>query len=342
MSIFRAKKIETEISGLKKAATGFDLSVAENLELKARVMAAVRLVPQDTVSLAKRGKIQIKSRMWLPKLAFSVLAGVGLLGGTVFASGYSLPGDVLYPLKKAKEKLELQLAPAGRPKALVLVKQAEERLRELSDIKSIPTQADNAEKLSKQKQAARAQAGIEISAAVETLTQVKKDLEDKGNTQAAESVNTTIVRLVAKAKTEDVDVEDRVRVSDEKREKEENRPEQGEKDKEKENQIKRTEGEVKGLRHKAGDPDFSPKQQSRNQEVVVPKILAPKLTASSAVSGLLPEVLPQGQVLGASTSTGEGSVSLPENLSATTTRSQGKNGEGTREHESEPEPKLEP
>lgn len=340
MSIFRAKKLEKELSGLKNTAARLDMSAAENLELKTRIMAAIRLVPQDSASVAKQERFSKKSRMWLPKLAFSVLAGVVFLGGTVFASGYSLPGDVLYPVKKAKEKLELQLTPAGQPKALIMAKQAEERLHEFSDIKSIPTQPGNAEKLSKQKEEARAQASIGVSTAVESLTQVKKDLEDKGNAQAAENVNTAIARLVARAKTEDIDIEDRVGVSNEKQEKEEDKQKDDRKDKEGQEKGKRPEGEVRGLRHKAGDPD--PRQQSRSQEATVPKILTPSLTASSGVSNL-PNVLPQGQVLGASTSTGEGSVLQPQAPSATTTQSQEKEGgTETRKHESEPESKLAP
>ncbi len=340
MSIFRAKKLEKELSGLRNTAAGLDMSAAENLELKTRVMAAIRLVPQDSAYVAKQEKVSAKNRIWLPKLAFSVLAGVVFLSGTVFASGYSLPGDVLYPVKKAKEKLELQLTPAGQPKALIMAKQAEERLHELSDIKSIPAQPGNAEKLSKQKEEARVQANIEVSTAVESLTQVKKDLEDKGNAQAAENVNTAIVRLVAKAKTEDIEVEDRIGVSNEKQEKAEDRPQEDQKDKEGQEKGKRPEGEVRGLRHKAGDPD--PRQQSRSQEATVPKVLTPSLTASSGVTNL-PNVLPQGQVLGASTSTGEGSVLLPQAPSATTTQSQEKEEETEAgKHESEPESKLEP
>jgi len=316
MSIFRAKKTDQEIFRLKKAASGFDLPAKRNLEIKARVMSAIKLVPQDSAVSSAMGKNFAKNPLWLPKLAFSVLAGVGLLGSTVFASSYSLPGDVLYPVKKAKEKLELQLAPAGRPKALVLVKQAEERLHELSDIKAIPTQPGNTEKLSKQKEEARVQANIQVSTAVESLAQVKKDLEDKGNTQAAESVNSTIVNLVARAKTEDVEVEDRIGASGEKQEKAEERQQDSPKEKEGQEKVKRPEGEVRGLRHKAGDPDSG--KQSRSQEVTLPKVLMPSLTASSGVTSL-PNVLPQGQVLGASTTT---STSIEPQHSSSTSPSE--------------------
>jgi hypothetical protein len=63
--------------------------------------------------------------------ALSVLIVLGLAGGASHASKASIPGDTLYPVKTAVEKMEKTLASPGEQKTQVLKSHAQSRLKEV-------------------------------------------------------------------------------------------------------------------------------------------------------------------------------------------------------------------
>ena len=73
----------------------------------------------------------------LAKLAFSTFVLVALSGtGIVLASQKSQPGDMLYPVKKTSEKIQLSLTRNPTVKTLLHINNAEKRINELE--KTIP------------------------------------------------------------------------------------------------------------------------------------------------------------------------------------------------------------
>ena len=268
------------------------MSESRNRELKSKVMAEIRFVPQVQPAAVRPA---FARGWWLRRLAFSTLVGVGVVGGTVFASAHALPGDLLYPVKIAKEKVELSLAPKGEPKALIMAKQAEERLSELSGLKAeAPAVTQPASQTDKERRQAEYEASVQVRGAVNSLTQVKQDLEDKGNTTAAASVNNALTRLVEKAKSQDIELEEKVGTVP--REQESANPEKPEQE-----NHQRPEGEVKGIRHKPTDPSPNPVRKNRGLEAALPGLTGPDARTTSS-----PPALPIGQVLGASTTSPEG------------------------------------
>jgi hypothetical protein len=73
----------------------------------------------------------------------AVLALVAAGGGTVAAASGSLPGDVLYPVKTATEKVERFLSFGDEAKASFHIKMAERRLEEIESLieksRTVPT-----------------------------------------------------------------------------------------------------------------------------------------------------------------------------------------------------------
>ncbi len=304
--MFNRKNHHSQIKELRRLAQGFALPESRNRELKSKVMAEIRFMPQ--VQPAAEPPAFARG-WWLRRLAFSTLVGVGVVGGTVFASAHALPGDLLYPVKIAKEKVELSLAPKGEPKALIMAKQAEERLSELSGLKAeAPAATQPASPTDKERQQAEHEASVQVRGAVNSLTQVKQDLEDKGNTTAAASVNNVLTRLVEKAKSQDIELEGTVGAVP--RDQEKASPEKSEQE-----NNQHPEGEVKGLRHKPTDPNPSPVRKGSGLEAVLPGLANPDIEPTSSAP-----VLPIGQVLGASTtSPGGGGVYATSTDAGTTT-----------------------
>lgn len=72
--------------------------------------------------------------------SFAVLI-LAVLSGTAYASGSSIPGDTLYPVKRAVEGARLSFASTAESKAKLQVQFTEERIRELDTIetKSVET-----------------------------------------------------------------------------------------------------------------------------------------------------------------------------------------------------------
>jgi len=129
------------------------------------------------------------------RYVLSTIVGIAIVGGTAFASQNSKPGDVLFPVKKATEQVQVSLTANETSKAQLQAKFAQERLDELNEIeKQDETQAGQPAASSD----AQTQAKTEVSNAITQLTQVQADLQAKGDVQAAAAIGDTIARLKAK------------------------------------------------------------------------------------------------------------------------------------------------
>ena len=300
MKIFNRSQSQPESSGKQKAARLLDLAPGRQEAIRSKVLAAIQIVPQ--VMSGQELQPRPRNLIWLPRLGMAVLVGVCILGGTVYASGRALPGDVLYPVKLAKERVELGLAAQGEPKALVVAKHAEERLSELSTLKAEDHKAASGtgNQAVKERQEAQREADTQVRSAISTLTEVKKELESQGNQTAAASVNGALTRLVAKAKSEDIEIEKETGTAV----KHESKEDAETPDKPEVEEPKRPKGEVKGLRHKAEGGTQPTAGQTQNPGTP-PLPVSDKSSVGSTTTSSLPILSndsPLGQVLGISTS----------------------------------------
>lgn len=151
------------------------------------------------------------------RYVISVLVGLSLFGGTAFASTAAKPGDLLYPVKMIKEKVQLSVAVSEQSKVQLQAKFAEERLKELAELK-VKTQTQNSttatstvneknEHDNKIEEEAKVHTQTDVNNAIEVLTQVKAKLEAKGNTQAAAALGENIIRLQTGALSQNLKLE---------------------------------------------------------------------------------------------------------------------------------------
>lgn len=128
--IFNSKKINQkfarEIKALGSLNNSKDALRQEELaEVKQRVLELIsKQAGADSYSLTEKAHNIIR-------YAVSALVGLSLIGGTAFASGGSIPGDLLYPVKIAAEKVQLGLATSDESKVNLQAKFAQVRLDEL-------------------------------------------------------------------------------------------------------------------------------------------------------------------------------------------------------------------
>lgn len=119
--------------------------------------------------------------------------------GTVFASNDALPGEGLYPLKRAVERAQVSLALTDGSRAEIEFEHATERLREVTALRQregASTDETEQVKLRERVQAASDDTSIEIEQAFLSLSRVHASLSEKGNTQAASAIEDNINRLV--------------------------------------------------------------------------------------------------------------------------------------------------
>jgi cytochrome b involved in lipid metabolism len=152
------------------------------------------------------------------KYIISILVGLSLVGGTAFASSGSKPGDLLYPIKRAKEKVQLTVAASSESKANLQASFAQERLSELEKLEaknksvhtnSTSTRVSNSQINNDEGQETefKAEAKVEVQNAVSVLQKLKIDLENKGNTEGAKAVAKNISRLQSRAKDHNIKIE---------------------------------------------------------------------------------------------------------------------------------------
>lgn len=170
------------------------------------------------------------------RYAVSVLLGLSLVGGTSFAaSGSALPGDFLYPIKLAKEKVQLSLAGSAESKALLKARFAANRLTELKDLSGedldaskIEGEQQNGASLNGQvfinstttasgtpdasgngniKSRAKKEAQAEVKDALDGLKLLKNKFKLEGDDRAAAGVSGDILNLQREAASANIGIE---------------------------------------------------------------------------------------------------------------------------------------
>ena len=180
-------------------------SIGDKVAVWARVQNHIR---------EKRVTAEEKSRGWVftPSLQFGRMAVVALVvllaltivGGAASASKGSLPGQTLYPVKRAVEKVEVALATSDEGKVKILSNHAKRRLQEVttlvSENQSTEVVAETLEDLKlATRQVITAASGSnpqllnDARALVEEQEKVLTSFEDKVDQKLKEAVAETIV-----------------------------------------------------------------------------------------------------------------------------------------------------
>lgn len=198
--MFNTQKYDKEIGLLQ--ATAHDAASLHPLrreQIKQEVMQSITHTSQTGMVTQS---LPLKSRRWVQALA-SVFGSLALLGGTAFAAQESLPGDALYPVKRAAEKVQLAVTLSETAKAELKLRQAEERLDELGQIKAKAEAIATAEGGT-----ARAEASLDVSAESRTIIEIEQALDsatkvevkvESNNPEAAKKVKEHAARLRAQA-----------------------------------------------------------------------------------------------------------------------------------------------
>lgn len=220
--IWNKEKFVKEIKALLKlVGSGDELSMAELQNIRQKVLLSTRT---ETMSEVYRYSWTERKEQ-IMRYVISVLVGLSLFGGTAFASNSAKPGDLLYPVKRVKEKVQLSVAVSEQSKASLQAKFAEERLEELSELKiqsaaqatvastSPVVTTTLAGKKEKNNDAEHVEADARVSAqadvnnALEALQKVKSKLEAKGNARAAAVIGDNIARLRINAEKQNLKIE---------------------------------------------------------------------------------------------------------------------------------------
>ena len=101
--LFNLNKFNKEIKAVAALKEMPDLlSVADKDRIKQKILEAIKNpVPVKAGILSWREKLFKVGKYLVP-----TVLGLSLIGGTAFAAGSSKPGDILYPVKIATEKVQ--------------------------------------------------------------------------------------------------------------------------------------------------------------------------------------------------------------------------------------------
>lgn len=222
------KKFNKEIRDLrrlKQAQPDEPLTLERAEVIKHKVLTAIAQEPQPALAEASlKTRLADTSQRFI-RFVVSVLLGLSLVGGSAFASDSAKPGEVLYPIKRFKEKVELGLALSEQGKAGLEAKFAQERLTELQEISvekyqaiikttedaggdlhqatSTTTKIDDDRKHKLEVQV-RQDAAAAVTDAMHALEKVQTKLKAKGDNRGADSVNNDILNLKGHAKEQHV------------------------------------------------------------------------------------------------------------------------------------------
>lgn len=110
-------------------ATRQAIAIQPRAEFKARARYQFRSALQEVASQRRRPFLG-----WLPRWATVVAVVLGVLmmgGGTIAAASYSMPDNLLYPVKLATEQVQLALTPSDIGKARLYAKFVDRRVAEI-------------------------------------------------------------------------------------------------------------------------------------------------------------------------------------------------------------------
>lgn len=134
-------------------------------------------------------------------------------GGTVAASNSAVPGDALFGIDRAVERVELALAGSG--KAEIKLKHANERLEEVEKLieknrvsarASSTATSTNATTTATTTPKSNGRVVVGVNVALDFLNDVAQDLSASGNAEAAAEVNALVDRLESMINAQDVRV----------------------------------------------------------------------------------------------------------------------------------------
>lgn len=183
--MWSTKKFNKEIGLLRQLSAADDLPTARKAQLK---QVLLQRLSTETRQSSQRYIQQERGQTFMRYL-IATLLGLSLVGGTAFASNSAKPGDLLFPVKKAREQLEVTFATSDQAKANLQSQFAEERVNELLEVQAHASSTAPSTQVAAQ---------TEASSAIDTLLHVQADLQAKGNTTAAAALGETIARLQAK------------------------------------------------------------------------------------------------------------------------------------------------
>jgi len=221
-NIFNKKELRQEPKKYIHALEREDLLSAEEFaNLKSNVLHAISdTVPEDVTARYRYEEAVVSRSFWNWHLvkswqyALAIFVGISLVGGTVFASNASIPGDFLYPVKIATETVVLKLAVTPVAKTQLKAQFAEDRIAELqklsakSVVASSQSSTDSNQKSSTANQAqillqakAKIDAANQVNQALTALQQQQKTLTAKGDIKTATDFSNRISNLQKQAKS---------------------------------------------------------------------------------------------------------------------------------------------
>ncbi len=213
--IWNKEKFNKEIKALPLLVGKEDVLTATELQnIRRKVLISLR--SETNPDLVRYSWVERKDKIM--RYVISVLVGLSLFGGTAFASTSAKPGDLLYPVKRVTEKVQLTVAVNQQSKAQLQAKFAQERLQELDELKveneaSVSTTATSSPERKRNQdhdrveEEARINTQADVSSAVEALKQAQAKLEARGNAQAAAIINQNILKLQSGALSRNIKLE---------------------------------------------------------------------------------------------------------------------------------------
>lgn len=226
------KKFEAEINALPELLRGDVLSADRQAAIKDKVLLAIKNPPAAPFP-AVFWKVRYHKAV---RYGVTILLGLSLVGGTSFAaSGSTLPGDFLYPVKLAKEKVQLGLTVGQESKAKLKAKFAENRLSELHALTTttdketgvsaeagsvaqssnktntasgtLPSSSDEKHGVSGNiKLKAQLEARTEVNDALGELNKLNVKFKAQGNSRGAAGISAAILKLQDQAQSENLDL----------------------------------------------------------------------------------------------------------------------------------------
>lgn len=231
--MFNINKYNKEIEGIKKLRNAHvGLSMEKQVMVKNKILNEIARLPIENTSSGFWVKYKLKHLQYV--LVFGL--GVAIFGGTAYASSMALPGEILYPVKRVTEKLQLNVAVSEESKANLQAKFAEKRLKELGEIqkqKKLNMQDDESKlststqpvlvstttpalekpevkiravkfKESKVEKDAKLEAQVEVKEALINLRKLQKKMSEQGQEARAKALGENILKLKNKAIEKDI------------------------------------------------------------------------------------------------------------------------------------------
>ncbi len=198
MTLFRpqVKKSEELIAAIRKSGT-HTLNPDSRMNIRSVVLQTNHTVTKsDPVRYKKHPIMGILTLKLRPMtLVLIIMALIALTGGTVIAADAAKPGDSLFGIDRAVERVQLNLSLSDVARARTQAEIAEERLRELQELQSgEDTDEEDID-------TAENEADTALNQAQDTLDDVIENMESKDNEQAQERLEQV------RQKLEDLDQE---------------------------------------------------------------------------------------------------------------------------------------